>query len=65
MVKFICYSQPSTDTAEVMSRLSNLETLQRGDQSSISRLEPRVKRLETWKTETDKVVKRLSNNNNG
>lgn len=59
MVKFICYSQPSTDTAEVMTRLGNLETLQRGDQSAIARLDTRVKRVETWKNESDKTIKKL------
>jgi hypothetical protein len=59
MVKFVCYSQPATDTAEVLSRLCNLESLQRGDQSGISRLEARIKKLEVWKTETDKTIKKL------
>lgn len=59
MVKFICYSQPATDTADIMSRLGNLETLQRGDQSAISRMETRVKRVETWKTDSDKTIKKL------
>jgi hypothetical protein len=55
----VCYSQPATDTAEVLGRLSNVESLQRGDQSSISRLEARLKKLETWKSDTDKTVKKL------
>jgi hypothetical protein len=59
MVKFVCYSQPATDTAEVLGRLSNVESLQRGDQSSISRFEARLKKLETWKADTDKTVKKL------
>ena len=59
MVKFICYSQPSTDTAEVMGRLGNLETLQRGDQSQISKLETKVKALTSWKTDAEKLLKQL------
>jgi hypothetical protein len=59
MVKFVCYSQPATDTAEVLGRLTNVESLQRGDQSSISRLEGRLKKVETWKQDTEKTVKKL------
>jgi hypothetical protein len=59
MVKFVCYSQPATDMAEVLSRLTGVESLQRGDQSSIARLDARVKKIETWKSETDKIIKKL------
>lgn len=58
MVKFICYSQPASDTAEVLNRLGNVETLQRGDQSSISKLEAKLKKLETWKTDAEKALKK-------
>ena len=63
MVKFICYSQPSTDTAEVMTRLTNIESLQRGDQSQISRMDTKVQKLTTWKNETEKSLKRLLDKN--
>lgn len=59
MVKFICYSQPSTDTAEVLGRLGNLETLQRGDQSNISKLENKIKALQSWKSDAEKTLKQL------
>ena len=59
MVKFICYSQPATDTADVLQRISNVESLQRGDQGSISRLEARIKKLEAYKSESDKIIKKL------
>ena len=63
MVKYICYSQPSTDTANVFTRIGNLETLQRGDQSNISKLESRFKKLENWKTDAEKTIKRLNSSN--
>ena len=59
MVKFICYSQPSSDASNLMNRLGNLETLQRGDQSAISKLESKVKTLQTWKTDAEKLLKQL------
>ena len=49
MVKYICYSQPSTDTATVFSCLGNLETLQRGDQSNILKLESKFRNLKLGK----------------
>jgi hypothetical protein len=59
MVKFVCYSQPASDASALESRVTAVEALQRSDQSTLSKLEPRVKRLETWKAEADKWIKKL------
>ena len=59
MVKFVCYSQPSTDSTELLSRISGLESMQRADQSNISKIETRLKRVETWKGESEKLLKKL------
>ena len=59
MVKFVCYSQPATDTSDILSRLTAGEVLMRNNQSLIARLESRVKRLETQRTESDKLIKKL------
>ena len=59
MVKFVCYSQPTADSSELLSRISGVESLQRANQSNISKQETRIKRLETWKGETDKLLKKL------
>ena len=59
MVKFVCYSQPTADTSEVLTRLHSVETLQRADQSNISKLETRLKKVETWKSDSDKLLKKL------
>ena len=59
MVKFVCYSQPASDASALESRVTAVEALQRSDQSILSKLEPRVKRMETWKAEADKWIKKL------
>jgi hypothetical protein len=59
MVKFICYSQPATDTAEVLSRLSSNESSIRTNQSNISKLETKARKIDVWKVELDKLIKKL------
>ena len=59
MVKFVCYSQPTADSSEMLSRLSGLESLQRADQSNISKLDNRIKKIESWKGDSDKLLKKL------
>ena len=59
MVKFICYSQPSTDTAEVLSRLTANDALVRINQSNISKLEAKSRKIDLWKLELDKVIKKI------
>ena len=56
MVKFICYSQLENDTAEVLSRIGALESMQQSHQSAISKLELKAKKMDTWKAETDKLL---------
>jgi hypothetical protein len=59
MVKFICYSQPASDTSEVLSRLAATESMQRTQQSNISKLDLKAKKVDTWKSETEKLLKKL------
>ena len=59
MVKFVCYSQPTADSTELLSRISGVESLQRADQSNISKLETRLKKMESWKGDSDKLLKKL------
>jgi hypothetical protein len=59
MVKFICYSQPASDTTEVLGRLNSAESMQRTHQSNISKLELKSKKMDTWKADTDKLLKKL------
>lgn len=59
MVKFVCYSQPANDASELLSRLAGVESLQRADQSNISKIESRLKKVETWKADADKLLKKL------
>ena len=47
MAKFVCYSQPSSNTSALMTRLSAIETLQHGDQSNVSKHDNHLKKLET------------------
>ena len=64
MVKFICYSQPSHDTAEVLTRLSAAETLMRTNQGNLAKVDSRLKKLETYRVENDKIVKKLKDHAN-
>ena len=59
MVKFVCYAQPSNDASEFLTRIAGVESLQRADQSNISKLESRLKKVETWKSDADKLLKKL------
>ena len=59
MVKFVCYSQLSSDASLVLNRLSTVESLQRSDQSNLSKLEGRAKRVETWRADSEKILKKL------
>ena len=59
MVKFVCYSQPVSDASGLESRVTAVEALQRSDQSTLSKLEPRFKHMETWQAEADKWIKKL------
>ena len=61
MVKFICYLQPASDASRLMDCINNLESLQKGDRSQISKLDTRVKTLQNWKTEIDKTLKNMKN----
>jgi hypothetical protein len=59
MVKFVCYAQPAQGASALLSRMSATEALQRSDQSNISKLEGRTKKLEAWKSESDKLLAKL------
>ena len=59
MVKFICYSQPASDTADVLNRITATESMQRTHQSNLSKLELKAKKIDTWKADTDKHLKKL------
>ena len=59
MVKFVCYTQPAANTTELVTRLSAVENLQRSDQSNVSKHDSRLKKIETWKSDLDKLLKRL------
>jgi hypothetical protein len=63
MVKFICYSQPASDTSEVLNRLAATESMQRTQQSNISKLDLKAKKVDTWKADTDKLLKKLKEKN--
>ena len=59
MVKFICYSQPASDTAEVLTRLASTESMQRTHQSTLSKLDLKSKKIDVWKADTDKLLKKI------
>jgi hypothetical protein len=64
MVKFVCYSQPATSASDLFSQVQAVESLQRSDLSNISKLEARTKRIETWKSDVDKSIKKLKETSN-
>ena len=59
LVKFVCYSQPASDASTLITRLAAVEALQRSDQSNITKIDGRTKRIETWKMDSDKILKKL------
>ena len=59
MVKFVCYAEPSNNTAELLARLGLVESLQRADQSNITKLETRFRKMEAWKGKADKTLKKV------
>jgi peptidoglycan hydrolase CwlO-like protein len=59
MVKFVCYSQPATSASDLFSQVQAVESVQRSDQSNISKLEAHTKRIETGKSDVDKSIKKL------
>ena len=60
MVKFICYSQPASDTAEVFTCLAATESMQCTHQSNLSKLELKSKNIDVWKADTDKLLKKIN-----
>ena len=59
MVKFVCFSQPASDTSDVLNRLHNVESTARQAQGEGVRLGNRLTALEVWKKDTVKSVKKL------
>ena len=58
-MKIVCYAQPSSDSPELISRILGVESMQRVDQSNISKMDTKLKKLELWKGESDKLLKKL------
>ena len=59
MVKFVCYSVPSTNTSEFPTRVSSVKSLQRYDQRNLSKQESRLKKLKFFKTEAYESIKKF------
>ena len=64
MVKFVCFSQPATDTADLIHRLAVTENIAKQAQGVGSKLETRTKKLEVANTDINKVLKKLKDKAN-
>ena len=58
-VKFVCYSVPSTNTSELITRIYAVDSLQYFHQSNLSKQEVKLKNLESFNTEAEKYTKKL------
>ena len=59
MVKFVCYSHPSTNNSEFLTRISAVKYLQHSNQSQLSKLDNRLKKLEYFNTKAEKSINNL------
>jgi hypothetical protein len=60
MVKFVCYSQPASDTSKVINQLSELTEAHKKVASTVSKHESRIKKLENWREEAAKTLKKVN-----
>ena len=59
MVKFMCFGLPTSDNTEMQNKLSSVESMQRTNQSNLSKLELKAKKFDTWKADIDKLLKKI------
>ena len=60
MVKFVCYSQPASDTSRVINQLSELTESHKKVASTVSKNESCIKKLENWHKEATKTLKKVN-----
>ena len=60
MVKFVCYLQPASDTSRVLDQLEELATLSKKTAATVSKHESRIKKIENWKEEATKTLKKVN-----
>ena len=59
MVKFVCYSVPSTNLSEFITCISAVYSLQLSDQRNLSKQEGRLRNMDSFNTEAEKSTKKL------
>ena len=60
MVKFVCYSQPASDTSRVLEQLEEMSSLTKKTSANVSKHESRIKKIENWKDEATKTLKKVN-----
>ena len=60
MVKFVCYSQPASDTSRVLEQIDELSSLSKKTAATLSKHESRIKKIENWKDEATKTLKKVN-----
>ena len=53
IVRYVCYNQPASYASLLDIRLTAVEYLQRYDQSNISKMDARLKRVDSFNTKAD------------
>ena len=59
VAKFVCYIVPSTNTSEFLTRISAADSLQCSYQRNLAKYKGRLKKMDTFKTETEKYINKL------
>ena len=60
MVKFVCYSQPASDTSRVLEQIEEMSSIAKKTASTLSKHESRIKKVENWKEEATKTLKKVN-----
>ena len=62
MVKFVCYSMPSTNMSELITRISAVYSLQRSEQINLAKQEGRLNNMESFNNEEEKSIMTFKEN---
>ena len=60
MVKFVCYSQPASDTARVLDQIEEMTSSTKKTAATLAKHESRIKKIENWKEEATKTLKKVN-----
>ena len=59
MMKFVGYSEPSTNISEFLTCIYEVKSLKGSDQISLAKQEKRLKNMKSFNTNADKYINKL------